>query len=165
VDDQSKSAAKLAVHLLKQPQQQQQAAVRQQEQQTASAAAAAASSLERVLSLGLGAPGAGSGVEVQGIVASRREDSLGGGAAAGVTPPPAAAAAAAAGLAAGSGVAMSPSVAGAADALDALVSLLEQYCHPSNSGSWSGELAVFLRHGVHYFMKVGWGVLGGTVCW
>ncbi|WIA33391.1 hypothetical protein OEZ86_006527 [Tetradesmus obliquus] len=32
--------------------------------------------------------------------------------------------------------------------------LLEQYCHPSNTGPWSGDLAVFLRHGVHYFMKV-----------
>jgi hypothetical protein len=50
---------------------------------------------------------------------------------------------------------MSAAVAASADALDALVQLLEQYCHPSNTGPWSSELAVFLRHGVHYFMKVG----------
>ncbi|KAF6261252.1 hypothetical protein COO60DRAFT_1625449, partial [Scenedesmus sp. NREL 46B-D3] len=40
--------------------------------------------------------------------------------------------------------------------------LLEQYCHPSNTGPWSGDLAVFLRHGVHYFMKVAVGVLVST---
>jgi hypothetical protein len=56
---------------------------------------------------------------------------------------------------AGEGVPMSAAVGASADALDALVQLLEQYCHPSNTGPWSGELAVFLRHGVHYFMKVG----------
>jgi hypothetical protein len=50
---------------------------------------------------------------------------------------------------------MSAAVESSAAALDALVQLLEQYCHPSNTGPWSGELAVFLRHGVHYFMKVG----------
>jgi hypothetical protein len=52
-------------------------------------------------------------------------------------------------------VTMSAAVEASADALDALVQLLEQYCHPSNTGPWSSELAVFLRHGVHYFMKVG----------
>jgi hypothetical protein len=57
--------------------------------------------------------------------------------------------------AAGEGVPMSAAVEASAGALDALVQLLEQYCHPSNTGPWSGELAVFLRHGVHYFMKVG----------
>lgn len=56
---------------------------------------------------------------------------------------------------------MSAAVEASADGLDALVQLLEQYCHPSNTGPWSGELAVFLRHGVHYFMKVG---RPGCVC-
>jgi hypothetical protein len=49
---------------------------------------------------------------------------------------------------------MSAAVSASADALDSLVQLLEQYCHPSNTGGWSSDLAVFLRHGVHYFMKV-----------
>lgn len=160
VDDKAKSAAKLAVHLLKQP-----------PQRTATTVTASkTSSLDRSLSLGLGplqGSAAGSGVEVQGIVASRAGDdnneglaagdsSSGSGFGPGFEPSPSAAA--------GEGVAMSSAVEASADALDALVQLLEQYCHPSNTGSWSGELAVFLRHGVHYFMKVGLGVvLGGGV--
>jgi hypothetical protein len=149
VDDQPKSAAKLAVHLLKQPQLQQLAD--SAAAAVAEAAVATAASLESALSLGLGPAGSSSGVSVQGILHSRQcvaaeADVL--------------AAALASeqqqqqGLAAGDGVAMSPAVAAAADALDSLVQLLEQYCHPSNTGAWSGDLAVFLRHGVHYFMKV-----------
>jgi hypothetical protein len=65
VDDQSKSAAKLAVHLLKQPQQQQQQAV------AVSGPPDPSSSLDRSLSLGLGTPGSGNGVDVQGLVCSR----------------------------------------------------------------------------------------------
>jgi hypothetical protein len=145
VDDQPKSAAKLAVHLLKQPQQPQQQAT---SNAAAEAAVATAASLEGALSLGLGPAGSSSGVSVQGILHSRQcaADSL--------------AAALASeqqqqqGETAGDGVAMSAAVAAAADALDSLVQLLEQYCHPSNTGGWSGDLAVFLRHGVHYFMKV-----------
>jgi hypothetical protein len=132
VDDQAKSAAKLAVHLLKQPQQQQALPQR-------------VASLERSTSLGLGPGGISGNVQVHGIIGSSITSS-----------------AAAAGEqqqqlqlpAAGEGVAMAPGVAAAADALDALVALLEQYCHPSNTGSWSAELAVFLRHSTHYFMKV-----------
>lgn len=167
VDDQSKSAAKMMVHLLKQPQQQQPAAT-----STAAAAAAPAKpSLDRSLSLGLGTPGTGCGVEVQGMVHSRTtaEPSTTQGSAAlpqglslqqgsGVLPEGAAAAGVGVDFeAAGEGVPMSAAVSSAADGLDALVQLLEQYCHPSNTGSWSSELAVFLRHGVHYFMKVGGG--------
>ncbi|KAF8058035.1 proteasome activator subunit 4 [Scenedesmus sp. PABB004] len=138
VDDQAKSAAKLVVHLLKQPHPR--AAAPQPGAAVAApsaapAAAGGAEGLARALSLGLGPPGGGGGVSAHGVLRS------GGGA----EPGPAGAAA---------GLAMSPAVAAAADALDALVQLLEQFCHPSNTGAWSGDLAVFLRHGVHYFMKL-----------
>lgn len=49
--------------------------------------------------------------------------------------------------------AASEAAAGAADRLDALVQLLEQYYHPSNGGSWTPDLAAFLRQAVHYLMK------------
>jgi hypothetical protein len=160
VDDQPKSAAKLAVHLLKQPQQQQGSEV-----PDLAAAVATAASLEGALSLGLGPAGGSSGVSVQGILNSRQ-------CAAEDVPDGVAAALAGEqqqqqGAAAGEGVPMSAAVSAAADALDSLVQLLEQYCHPSNTGHWSGDLAVFLRHGVHYFMKVCYVCYGGVlvVCW
>jgi len=175
VDDQAKSAAKLAVHLLKQPQQPAAAAAAAAATTTAAAAAAAAAAgppktqtLDRSLSLGLGPPGTGSGVVVQGIVHSRSDEpstltSQGSTALKGLSLGEPGGVLGAEGLeAAGEGVPMSPAVEAAADALDALVQLLEQYCHPSNTGSWSSELAVFLRHGVHYFMKVRGG--GVMVC-
>lgn len=154
VDDQAKSASKLVVHLLKQ---------RPQPSSTP-AAAATASSLDRSLSLGLGAPGSSSGVEVQGIITSPSDlqqglaASQGSAALKGLTlqgEPKTLGGGGEGFEAAGEGVAMTAAVEASADALDALVQLLEQYCHPSNTGPWSGELAVFLRNGVHYFMKVG----------
>lgn len=158
VDDQSKSAAKLAVHLLKQPQRQGGAAAGA----AAVPAAAPASSggLEKALSLGLGPGGSGSGVMVQGILRSRTAAQTAAAEAertssSGVLGLSAEGSSHAAAGAAGEDVAVSPAIAASADALDSLVQLLEQYCHPSNTGSWSGDLAVFLRHGLHYFMKVG----------
>jgi hypothetical protein len=155
VDDQPKSAAKLAVHLLKQPQQQKVSGV--SDPAAAAAAVATAASLEGALSLGLGPAGSSSGVSVQGILNSRQ-------CAAEDLPDSLAAALAGEqqqqqGAEAGDRVPMSAAVGAAADALDSLVQLLEQYCHPSNTGHWSGDLAVFLRHGVHYFMKVCYDVM------
>lgn len=146
VDEAPKSAAKLVVHLLKQQQQQNEQQDKQQQQQLP---------LQSVPSLGLGTPSSGGGVAVQGVLRSQpgpqgllllpssskcgdHHHATGGAAAA-----------------AGEGVPLAPSVAAVADALDTLVGVLEQYAHPSNSGPWSGSIAMFLRHGVHYFMKVG----------
>lgn len=143
VDDQPKSAAKLAVHLLKQPQ-----------AAAAAAAAKANAGLARMLSLGLGTVDAASGVQVQGLLHSRgheQQQSAQGNAGDGSTLRGEGLDEAAA---AGEDVVMTAAVSASADALDSLVQLLEQYCHPSNTGGWSSDLAVFLRHGVHYFMKV-----------
>lgn len=129
VDEQSKSAAKLAVHLLKQP------------HSSSSKEADMAAGLSRMLSIGFGPSGAGSGVTVQGVLNSRGS----------VDPPDSQTLSSEGTFEAGD---LSEAAAANADALDRLVQLLEQYCHPSNTGSWSGDLAVFLRYGVHYFMKV-----------
>jgi hypothetical protein len=135
VDDCSKSAAKIAVHLLKQrdPQQPQE----QQQPGTPVAAAGpgtpkkARVGLTRMQSLGLGASAEGSGVDLNGILRTS---------AAGELPQVSEAPA-------------SSAVLAACDSLDSLVQLLEQYAHPSNGGQWSGDIAVFLTFSVHYFMK------------
>lgn len=41
----------------------------------------------------------------------------------------------------------------AMSALEAIVELLEQYYHPSNGGSWTWDLTIFLKQAVHYFVK------------
>lgn len=94
VDDCSKSAAKLALHLLKQP---------------APAASGHASSA---------AGGRGDDAAAAGDGGDDVE---------------------------GGEVALSPGSAAALERLELLVALLEQYGHPSNTGGWSGDLAIFLR--------------------
>eukprot|EP00803_Ostreobium_quekettii_P004443 evm.model.scf_1622.1 EVM.evm.TU.scf_1622.1 scf_1622:15-10438(-) len=37
--------------------------------------------------------------------------------------------------------------------MEKFVSLLEQYCHPSNNGRWTGDLASFLNYLVKYFLE------------
>lgn len=140
VDDRSKSAAKLALHLLKQPDSK--ATAMDSSSSLPASSPQATSALCRGASLTKGAsssldaasggkppksePVLGSGVARHGFISSQisaDEEPI------------------------------TPDVEGALDAFDALVQLLEQYCHPSNSGSWSHDLAVFLRQVVHYFMK------------
>jgi len=131
VDDCSKSAAKIAVHLLKQRD------AAQQQPGTPVAAAGpgtpkkARLGLTRMQSLGLGASAEGSGVDLNGILRTNEAGDL----------------------PQGSEVPATSAVLAAADSLDSLVQLLEQYAHPSNGGQWSGDIAMFLSFGVHYFMK------------
>jgi hypothetical protein len=82
-------------------------------------------------SLGLGASAEGSGVDLNGILRTNEAGDL----------------------PQGSEVPATSAVLAAADSLDSLVQLLEQYAHPSNGGQWSGDIAMFLSFGVHYFMK------------
>ena len=178
VDDAPKSAAKLAVHLLKQPDSSGSSpaaasaaaavatAVRTSSNELAAAAGGGGggSGLERMMSAGFGATALGSGVVTPGILSHTTSSSGGGGGANATTSGSSSrkgrgrssAAAAADGGNSGPATAdqpMTAAVATACDDLDSLVQLLEQYCHPSNGGNWSHGLAAFLSQGVHYFMK------------
>jgi len=119
VDEQPKSAAKLAVHLLKQPQSSSAAVSRA----ASSSMSSADAGLDRMLSLGLGAVGASSRVAVQGLLHSRFEQPQDALVAAGDVVPDGSSSGSLApgiceGAAAGEGVAMSAAVAASADALD-----------------------------------------------
>jgi hypothetical protein len=180
VDDSPKSAAKLAVHLLKQadpkgltptPTAAGTATADRSGSVELAAAVAGASSLERMMSAGFGAAALGSGVVTPGILShTASSTSSGGGSSDPVSSSSrkgrgrsSAEATAAAGGGGGGGGGegrpalteqpMTAAVAAACDDLDSLVQLLEQYCHPSNGGNWSHDLASFLSQGVHYFMK------------
>ena len=37
--------------------------------------------------------------------------------------------------------------------MEKFVALLEQYCHPSNNGRWTSDLASFLNYLVKYFLE------------
>lgn len=118
MDDASKSAAKLALHLLKQPDGTAAAAPPPPAAEAAPPAAPRCA-LARADSSTPAAAASTARVSLRGVVSD--------------APP------------AGGEEAAAPGAAAAADALDSLVQLLEQYYHPSNGGSWTPDLAVFLR--------------------
>jgi hypothetical protein len=112
VDDQAKSAAKLALYLLKQPDGTPAAAAPRP-----AALARTPSALAREDASTPAAAASAAAVTLRGVISDAAPDEGGEG----------------------------EGAAAAMDALDSLVQLLEQYYHPSNGGSWSSDLAVFLR--------------------
>lgn len=123
MDDQSKSAAKLALYLLKQPDGAEPPAPPSPRQPPQPAAAVG---LARADSSTPAAAASTASVAAAGVISDAPRGGVGGG-----DQPEEEAASAGA--------------AAAGEALEGLVQLLEQYYHPSNGGAWTPDLAVFLR--------------------